>query len=164
MPTDINQHLTTLYMLAVEFNAKSILELGVRGGESTVALLQAAKEIGGSVTSIDWYWDGCPTAKKRVKEYGFEPYWKFILTDDRTIDWNQPINLLFIDTSHEYEHTLMELRKFEPFVVPRGIIILHDTITCLDCAKALETYMEGRTDLKPYKYVNNNGLTVLFKH
>jgi predicted O-methyltransferase YrrM len=165
MPTDINQHLTTLYMLAVEFNAKNMLELGVRGGESTIALLQAAKEIGGSLTSIDIA--PCPTAKERVREYGFESYWIFILGDDCTLDWNRPINLLFIDTTHEYEHTLKELTKYEPSVVPKGIIILHDTmrpdLTVTDCGKAVETYVEGRTDLKAYGYINNNGLTVLFK-
>lgn len=161
IPTDINQHLTTLYMLAVEFNAKSILELGVRGGESTIALLEAAKEIGGSVTSIDI--DPCPTAKERVREYGFDSYWTFILGDDRSLDWNRPINLLFIDTTHEYELTLQELRKYEPFVARKGIIIVHDTVTFPDCEKALETYMQGRIDLKAYRYFNNNGLTVVFK-
>jgi len=161
MPTDINQHLTTLYLLAVEFNAKNILELGVRGGESTIALLQAAKEIGGTVHSIDI--DPCPTAKEKVREYRFDSYWTFILGDDRTVEWSHPINLLFIDTTHEYEHTLQELRKYEPFVVRGGIIILHDTVTFPDCEKALETYMQGRTDLKAYRYFNNNGLTVLFK-
>lgn len=161
MPTDINQHLTTLYMLAVEFNAKNILELGVRGGESTIALLQAAKEIGATVHSVDT--DTCPTAKERVKEYGFESHWNFILGDDRQVEWTQPINLLFIDTTHEYEQTLQELRKYEPFVVRKGIIILHDTMTFPDCQKAVEAYMQDRIDLKAYRYINNNGLTVIFK-
>ena len=62
VPTDIHEHLNTLYMLTVELNLKTILELGTRTGESTVAFLQAAKEIGGNVTSMDI--DPCNDAKK----------------------------------------------------------------------------------------------------
>ena len=35
--------------------------------------------------------------------------------------------MLFIDTSHAYEHTLAELRKFVPLVAPGGTVLLHDT-------------------------------------
>lgn len=44
-PTDIHEHLQTLYMLTVELNLKNILELGTRTGESTIALLSAAKTL-----------------------------------------------------------------------------------------------------------------------
>lgn len=159
--TDINQHLTTLYMLAVESNAKNILELGVRAGDSTIVLLQAANEIEGTVHSIDVA--VCPIAKERVKEYGFEGHWHFIQGDDLQVQWDEPINLLFIDTSHECGQTLRELGKYEPFVIEGGIIILHDTVTFPDCGKGLEKYMRGRIGLKAYRYFNNNGLTVLFK-
>ncbi|MDG7001999.1 MAG: hypothetical protein JRN15_23105, partial [Nitrososphaerota archaeon] len=36
--TDIHEHLTTLYMLPSEFNCTTIVELGTRSGESTLAL------------------------------------------------------------------------------------------------------------------------------
>ena len=51
--TDIHEHLTTLYMLTVQMNLKKVLELGTYRGYSTIALLQAAKEINGRLTSID---------------------------------------------------------------------------------------------------------------
>jgi predicted O-methyltransferase YrrM len=60
-PTDIHEHLATLFMLTVEFNLKRIVELGTKEGESTVALLQAAKQINGKVVSMDI--DPCIKAK-----------------------------------------------------------------------------------------------------
>jgi cephalosporin hydroxylase len=34
---------------------------------------------------------------------------------------------VFIDTSHAYEHTLAELRRFVPLVAGGGTVLLHDT-------------------------------------
>ena len=36
-------------------------------------------------------------------------------------------DLLFIDTSHQYRHTLDELTVYGPRVKPGGVILLHDT-------------------------------------
>ena len=66
-PTDIHEHLQTLYMLTIELNLKNTLELGTRTGESTVSLLLAAKEVNGKVTSIDI--DSCNDAKEKVKKW-----------------------------------------------------------------------------------------------
>jgi len=38
-----------------------------------------------------------------------------------------PVDVLFIDTNHEYEHTLKELMMVIPFISKKGIIIMHDT-------------------------------------
>jgi len=35
--------------------------------------------------------------------------------------------VLFIDTSHEYGHTVKELEQHVPRVVPGGIVLCHDT-------------------------------------
>jgi hypothetical protein len=37
------------------------------------------------------------------------------------------IDLLFIDTSHEYAHTKEELRVWMPKLASRGVVALHDT-------------------------------------
>jgi cephalosporin hydroxylase len=36
-------------------------------------------------------------------------------------------DILFIDTSHAYMHTLRELEAWMPFVRPGGTVLLHDT-------------------------------------
>ncbi len=61
--TDISEHLMTIYMLTKHFKLSTALELGVRSGESTIARLSAAKEIGGIVTGIDIV--DCPEAKAK---------------------------------------------------------------------------------------------------
>jgi len=160
--TDIHEHLVTLFMLTRELGLKTVVELGTRSGESTIPLLFAAKEIGGSVFSFDI--EDCPAAKKLVSENGLSSYWQFTQTDDLTVDWQKPVDHLFIDTSHTYDQTIRELRKFEPFVRDGGVITMHDNVSCPDVRRATSDYLKGRSDLRRYEYLNNNGLTVVFKH
>ena len=159
--SDISEHLSTLYILTIEFNLKQILELGTRTGESTIALLQAAHEIGGFVTSIDV--NPCLEAKKTIKALNFDKQWNFIQMDDLKVDWNKEVDHLFIDTSHTFEHTLSELKKYEPLVRPGGVITLHDIVTYPEVLLAIEEYVKNRADLRFYKYFNNNGLGILMK-
>lgn len=162
--TDIREHLVTLHMLTVELGLKRVLELGVGPGQSTVALLEAAKEIGGRVWSID---NGpCLRVRKMIEDYGLTPYWTFIMAEDLNVDWKEPVDHLFIDTCHLYPHVIAELRKFEPFVVDGGIITMHDTDGgdfWPGVPKAINEYMRGRKDLRFYNYRNCGGLGVIFK-
>lgn len=159
---DIHEHLTTLNMLTVELNLKNILELGTRIGTSTLGFLEAAKKINGKVTSIDI--DPCLEAKKLVKEQQLEKYWTFIQSDDLKVEWHEPIDHLFIDTDHSYEHVLAELKKYEPFVRPEGLITMHDIVFWPSVLDAIEKYLENRSDLTFYKYFNCYGLGVIRKH
>jgi predicted O-methyltransferase YrrM len=160
--TDIHEHLVSLFMLTVELKLRTVVELGTRGGESTVALLFAAKETGGRVFSLDI--DECLDAKKVILEYGLSDYWRFLQTDDLNVDWKMPIDHLFIDTTHTYEQTINELRKFEPFVRRGGIVTIHDSVSSPDVRRAALDFVRGRSELKKYEYLNNNGLIVIFKH
>jgi predicted O-methyltransferase YrrM len=40
--------------------------------------------------------------------------------------WSTPISLLFIDGSHQFEDVLADFRGFFPYVIPGGIVALHD--------------------------------------
>ena len=40
--------------------------------------------------------------------------------------WHAPIRLVFIDSSHSYQHTLSEIRAFIPHVSDGGYMIFHD--------------------------------------
>lgn len=160
-PTGIHEHLATLYMLTVELNLRTIVELGTRRGESTIALLSAAKEIGGKVYSIDI--DPCLVAKERIKTLGLQEHWVFIQGDDLKVEWETPIDHLFIDTTHMFDQTLKELEKWEPFVKHGGIITIHDIVTFPEELQAINSYIKNRRDLRLYKYFNNFGLAVIFK-
>ncbi len=160
-PTDIHEHLQTLHMLTIELNLKNILELGTRTGESTIALLSATKELGGKMTSVDV--DPCQEVKEKVKQLNLEGYWNFIQHDDLKLEWNQQIDHLFIDTSHTYEHTIEEFKKFEPFVRKGGLITLHDIVSCPPVLDAINDFIKNRDDIHFYKFFHNNGLGVLRK-
>ncbi len=159
--TDINEHLITLNMLTKELRLHNVLELGVRNGDSTIALLSAVRELNGLLTSIDI--DDCPVAKEKVDTLGLSQWWRFIRGDDMGVEWNEHIDHLFIDTNHFYEHTLKELQKYEPYVKVGGIITLHDIITYPDVLRAVEKYLLDRNDLTLYQYENDNGLAVIWK-
>ena len=59
------------------------------------------------------------------------PQWTFTCGDDMdaTVQSLLPArcDVLFIDSSHEYEHTLAELRAYVPRVAKGGIVLMHDT-------------------------------------
>jgi predicted O-methyltransferase YrrM len=130
--SDISDHLSSIFFFALDAPAGLFVELGTRGGESTRALLAAAKLRSGRLLSVDI--DPCSPADLPHREL-----WTFIQSDDisfgkeRFKPWcreNQlpeEISLLFIDTSHEYEHTRAELSVWIPLLKPGGIVILHDT-------------------------------------
>lgn len=160
-PTDIHEHLQTLHLLTVELNLKNILELGTRTGESTIAFLLAANKINGKVTSVDI--DPCHEAKKRIKELKLDSLWSFIQMDDLKLNWNEEVDHLFIDTSHTYQQTVLELEKFEPFVKKGGMITLHDIVSCPPVFDAVSEYVSNRKDLRFYKFFHNNGLGVIRK-
>jgi predicted O-methyltransferase YrrM len=120
--TDIQDHLDYLARSVVEVEAHTVLELGVREGISTLAFLYGLTFTDGHLWSVD------------VDEHqavGSYPHWTFLVADDRsfTARAGTPLylDLLFIDTSHEYEHTLWELRAYAPRVRPGGRVLLHDT-------------------------------------
>jgi len=160
-PTDIHEHLQTLHMLTVELNLKNILELGTRTGESTIALLFAAKKLNGKVTSVDI--DSCDIAKEKVNKLGLDANWHFIQHDDLTLNWTEEVDHLFIDTSHTYDHTISEFKKFEPFVRKGGLITLHDIVSCPPVLDAINDFIMDRKDIRFYKFFHNNGLGVLRK-
>jgi predicted O-methyltransferase YrrM len=127
--TDISDHLVTLYAEALSVNPRLIVELGVRGGESTFAFERAARMSNAHLVSVDL--NDC------VIQSSY-PKWSFVKQDDTIFagqfaDWCSSqkippdIDVLFIDTSHLYEDTLEELRLWMPYLSAKSKIILHDT-------------------------------------
>lgn len=124
MGGDIHAHLPTLFEYASAGDVK-IIELGVRGGDSTTAFLAAIELYGGHLWSCDidlpWFLNEYQTAAGDV--------WTFVLADDIEAEHQAPnkVDILFIDTSHTYDHTRRELDVYASHVKPGGVILLHDT-------------------------------------
>ena len=130
--SDISDHLNTLFFFAVDARPRLIVELGTRGGESTRALLSAASLTNAAMLSVD------------VEDCGgldlpFRNLWHFVKGDDIVfgkegfLKWcagkgiEPSVDLLFIDTSHLYEHTKQEIEIWSPHLSAGGVMIFHDT-------------------------------------
>jgi predicted O-methyltransferase YrrM len=122
---DSDKHIMTLYSIAIGMNAKRILELGVRGGSTTLPLLMAINKTGGSLTSVD------------IKDTTFIPpssldikNWSFIKTDAISFLKSQtptePYDLIYIDDWHSYEHVKDELTEVDRLISPRSVVLVHD--------------------------------------
>jgi len=122
--SDIQDCLYRLFNAAVAYPQVRVLELGVRSGVSTSAFLAAAEQVGGHVWSIDIEVPQVP-----MNQWLASGLWSFDQGDDLnlTVSPGNKFDVLFIDTSHTYEHTLAELRKFVPMVAPGGTVLMHDT-------------------------------------
>ena len=118
-----DKHLLTMFALAVSINAKRILELGVRKGNTTLPFLLAAKETGGMVYSVDLD----PTVFSCPND--LKIYWDFFQSD--AIQWlkdrsDAKYDLIYIDDWHSYAHVKQELEMLESMISPSGLILLHD--------------------------------------
>lgn len=127
--SDINEHLVPLFWQALAQAPRLIVELGVRGGESTYVFERAAALLGARLVSIDLA--DCSGAS------AFSG-WNFIQADDvafaplfpawcRARQIEPEIGLLFVDTSHEREHTRREIDAWLPMLAPYGLALFHDT-------------------------------------
>ncbi len=130
LDTDISDHLPFLFATAIRQRPRLMVELGVRGGESTFVLERVAKLCGSPLVSVDI--DDCRT----VTDWSG---WRFVQSDDvafagRFKEYCQTeglptsqIDLLFLDTSHLYDHTVQELAAWMPLLSESGCLVLHDT-------------------------------------
>jgi cephalosporin hydroxylase len=123
--SDIVDHLPHLHDTVCRFPGATVLELGTRAGNSTAAFLAAAEQVGGRVWSID-------IARPRIPDWWYDAeFWSLHVGDDMAPDalafGPAVVDVLFIDTSHGYDHTLAELDAYVPRVRPGGIVLCHDT-------------------------------------
>jgi cephalosporin hydroxylase len=120
-PSDIYLHLPRFVDLVLARDARHVVELGTRTGVSTIAWLYALEQTGGRLTSVDI--DEKPGI-------GDHPHWTFIQGDDTDPELFadlEPADIVFVDTSHWYAHTLRELNLYRWLVKPGGVIVCHDT-------------------------------------
>lgn len=130
--SDISDHYGTIFFFATDANSKLMVELGTRDGESTRVLLAAASITNSVLLSIDI--EDCEQISIPFRER-----WHFVKADDiefgktefnnwclgRSIE--PVIDVLFIDTSHEYIHTKQEIEIWSKYLSDNGITIFHDT-------------------------------------
>lgn len=127
---DISDHLETIYTAVMELTPppKQIVELGVCGGESTYVFNCINKEFGSKITSVDII-----DVNQHHGGYRCDTNGTFVCSDDIPYaeQYRQThgadIDVLFIDTSHEYEHTVQEIKHWFPLLKQKALVLFHDT-------------------------------------
>lgn len=187
-PSDIHEHLDTLRRYASE--CSTVGEFGVRGGNSTYALLlgllknnrEKKSYVGVDVDSCSL---AVPPARNLSEILGIK--YEFIQQDSAKVNIEN-VDMLFIDTWHVYGHLKRELENNHAKV--GKYILMHDTtvdewdgesVRCsLDIKQqalvsgypeeeiskglwpAISEFLESHPEWRlKERYTNNNGLTIL---
>lgn len=147
LKTDICDHLETLFIESLSVKPKLIMELGVGPGESTFVLERVAKIYNAKLISVDM--------KEEPAKVSSWKDWIFVNSDDIKFAKNfknwakeknieNQIDILFIDTSHEYDHTTQEIEHWFPFLSDGAKVFFHDTN-----AKPIYRRRDGSIGLAP---------------
>lgn len=130
--SDMAAHMPLLYSLGRLYSFAEVVECGTRYGFSTHALLSGVVENKGHMTSYDLDVQCGEMAAKNMgldKDDPIRRHWTFVA--DHSVEalkkWSDgSVSLLFLDTSHDYEMTVWELRDWLPKIHVNGIICGHD--------------------------------------
>jgi len=169
--SDINEHLILLFDIVARVKPAEVIECGIRHGNSAYALRRAARTISAHYTGIDID-KNCKKALDKDPISGLTE--TFVAQHDcvwavnnEGKTWNA---FVMIDTSHELEHTLAELRIFRH----AQVICLHDSNNPrFQVAEALEVFFKldpidwGEDfnltvgDWEISHFAKNNGMTIM---
>ena len=161
----VYEYTYNLFIIVALLKPKRILDLGTGGkGIAMRAMLAGLifNGLGGHITTVeinrDYYRQMHVELKEKVVLMGNSDMVTFVYGDDLNISCSERFDLVFIDTSHTYEHTLAELEKFSEWT---SLMVCHDTQAV---QKAIDKFLETRPEWSfaevgatPY------GLGILFK-
>lgn len=170
-PSDVNEHLPTLVEICARLDAKRVIELGVRGGTSTIAWLYGVCETEGELWSVDV---SQPPPIKHSR-------WHFVRGEDTDpfvlSQLPEEVDAVFVDTDHRYDLTREEIQLYAPRVRSGGCMIFHDTAEesfehhtaeqpPFPVRTAVEELLGGESPIREVtkleSYDNNHGLTVVW--
>jgi predicted O-methyltransferase YrrM len=120
-----------LYELARACTGKGVIvEIGSFKGKSTVCL-GLGSQAGASVPiyAVDPHQERFPEFKTNVQRAGIDELIRPVpsLSQAAAEEFHEPIELLFVDGSHEYDLVLEDFEKWVPKVVDGGWVAFHDT-------------------------------------
>lgn len=132
--TDISSHLPALFIHTLLKNPNLLMEIGIRNGESTRAFEAALRSTDSKLIGVDI----CAAPAQVYKNITIANSEFYHLDDIAFASWwnaSSPYksvrpDIIFIDTSHHYAHTVQELESFVPMLNQDGLLIFHDTNMC----------------------------------
>lgn len=156
-----------LYYLAVHAPENGrVVEIGSFLGKSTLWLASGLRRLGDGgppLLAIDPH-DGherpdvCPeqdsfaTFQSHIRQAGLDAWVEPLRRRSQQVAsaWSEPIRVLWIDGSHDYEDVLADLEGFAPHVIPGGHVALHDTRSrhFPGVRRAMRDYFAGKTDFR----------------
>ena len=122
-----------LFSIAIASEPMTILELGTGPGISSRAFIRALQYFN-KIHSTQGFLHTCDVSASTIeplaKQFGSLVIPHVMLTDDLVKGWVKhatPIDILYIDADHSHEQSLNDFENFASFVIPNGLIIMHDT-------------------------------------
>lgn len=161
---DNKDQVRLIYEEALRVKPKLAIEAGVRRGISSLAILAAMAQYGGTLHSVDneerWgrsYNEITRHAPKLAK------WWHLWIDDSVKFaqEWKLGgVQFMFIDTSHEYDQTKRELEVYMPLLEKGGSALFHDTRNeyADGVLKPILEYMGEHLDLEYKEMGGNEGM------
>ena len=129
-----------------------VLEVGTYCGKSAIYLGAAAREVGGTVVTVDHHrgseenqagWehhdptlvdpelglmDTMPVFRATLARAGLEQHVVAVVGRSATVAalWNTPLSMLFIDGGHAEKHAQNDYTGWARWLVPGGLLAIHD--------------------------------------
>lgn len=133
---DSDKHSLTLFSLVVSLNAKNVLELGARNGNTTIPLLTAINETGGKLTSVDIDVNSKNKCEEQVSRYISNKdlkNWSFFTMDaieflEFSVIGDNCYDIIYVDDWHSYDHVKKEFELIDKLITPKSLVLVHDTM------------------------------------
>ena len=128
---------------------RRILELGTYTGNSAFAWLACPNTF---VTTVDTNHDNLFPLLLDVEHYDWKGRVSMVKADSIAYaeDWTLPLDMVYIDTTHEYLQTRREIEAWTPHIKSQGWLVLDDIIGYPHVAQAFkyayETSCQGKFD------------------
>lgn len=132
-------HALTLYQSILDLNAQVVVEIGTRKWLSTRIIIEALRKTRGHLWTIDK--ESYPHQLSTESDIQFVTV---IVSRAQDVKWETPIDLFFIDSSHEYIDTIEQMDKFYPFLKSPGIMIVADSDAFFEQKRAVQDWAEKR--------------------
>ncbi len=161
----MKQDLKILYEMIIKNQPKIIAEIGT--GHSTMAMALALKNCGreqNKIFTTDIDPDRVKYFIKKIGDCGLSKYCIFYEIDsidffEEFTDYKE-IDMIFIDSAHEYQKTLDEIIASDKILSDKGFIFIHDT-TNGNVLAAIKEFIKNKNNYTYSNFPTQYGLGVL---
>lgn len=143
---DTRWHLLPIYAIARAVNQPNptwpgpaipprCLEIGVREGPTTMAILHAMRETGGKLLSLECDPDVAEITRGLVEKAGLSQWWELHVTRSEVFAPDAPpiLDFLWIDGDHSEDQVRLDIENYAHRVRLGGFMALHDFYSDAGC-------------------------------